>query len=636
MTSVDETREATQDEQDEIRSLRSNDNRPVGRWNAVGVPAERSKDIKTVVGRLARLLSSEGPKLTLVAVFSVTSVVLNVFGPKVLGRGTDIIVEGVTHGGINFSQLHTVLLEALGLYAGSALFSLLTAYTLAGVIQRLMFRLRRSVEEKIHALPLSYIDQGWRGDLLSRVTNDIDNLAQSLQQTLSQMLNSVLLIIGVGIMMFTISPLLAVVALTTVPASVFFMSKVALRARPKYISQWRSTGSLNAIVEETFTGHAIVKSFGRQQEVEARFREKNDELYESAFGAQFMSSLMQPVTMFLSNIQYVLVAVVGGLRVASGALSIGDIQAFVQYSRTFSMPLTQLASMMNVFQSGMASLERVLEFLDADEQSPDPDVDPEVSTHGQVKFESVTFSYRPDIPLIESLSLVAEPGQTIAIVGPTGAGKTTLVNLIMRFYELDGGLITIDGRDISTMSRAELRSKIGMVLQDTWLFGGTIRDNIAYGKPSAADAEILEAARATYVDRFVHSLPDGYDTLINEEADNISAGQKQLLTIARAFLADPSILILDEATSSVDTRTEVQIQEAMNRLRANRTSFVIAHRLSTIRGADMILVMEQGRIVEQGTHSGLLAAGGAYARLYNSQFVAPVVEIDPPEVQARL
>jgi ATP-binding cassette, subfamily B, multidrug efflux pump len=633
VTSVDETREATPDEQDEIRSLKSNDNRPVGRWNAIGVPAERSKDLRVVVGRLARLLSSEGPKLTVVGIFSVTSVVLNVFGPKVLGRGTDIIVEGVTHGGINFSKLHTVLVEALVLYSGSALFSLLTAYTLAGVIQRLMFGLRRSVEEKIHALPLSYIDQGRRGDLLSRVTNDIDNLAQSLQQTLSQMLNSVLLIIGVGIIMFTISPLLAAVALTTVPASVFFMRKIAARARPKYISQWRSTGNLNAIVEETFTGHAIVKSFGRQEEVEARFREKNDELYESAFGAQFMSSLMQPVTMFLSNIQYVLVAVVGGLRVASGALSIGDIQAFVQYSRTFSMPLTQLASMMNVFQSGMASLERVLEFLDADEQSPDPDGGPEASTKGRVQFNNVTFSYHPDIPLIESLSLVAEPGQTIAIVGPTGAGKTTLVNLIMRFYELDGGNISIDGRDISTISRAELRSKIGMVLQDTWLFGGSIRDNIAYGRPSATEAEILEAARATYVDRFVHSLPDGYDTLINEEADNISAGQKQLLTIARAFLADPSILILDEATSSVDTRTEVQIQEAMNRLRANRTSFVIAHRLSTIRGADIILVMEDGRIVEQGTHSGLLAAGGAYARLYNSQFVAPAVEVDPPEVQ---
>jgi ATP-binding cassette subfamily B protein len=405
------------------------------------------------------------------------------------------------------------------------------------------------------------------------------------------------------------------------------MQLIARRARPRYISQWRSTGALNAIVEEAFTGHAIVKSFGRQHEVEARFRDKNEELFEASFGAQFMSSLMQPVTMFMSNVQYVIVAVVGGFRVASGAISIGDIQAFVQYSRTFSMPLTQLASMMNVFQSGLASLERVFELLDAEEQSADPDVDALPPVRGRVTFEEVTFSYRPDVKLIESLSLVAEPGQTIAIVGPTGAGKTTLVNLIMRFYELDGGRITLDGVDIAALPRSELRSKIGMVLQDTWLFGGTIRANIAYGNPFATDEQILEAARATYVDRFVHSLPDGYDTLINEEADNVSAGQKQLLTIARAFLADPAILILDEATSSVDTRTEVQIQEAMNRLRANRTSFVIAHRLSTIRGADTILVMEDGRIVEQGSHSELLKRDGAYARLYNSQFVAPAAEV---------
>jgi ATP-binding cassette subfamily B protein len=362
--------------------------------------------------------------------------------------------------------------------------------------------------------------------------------------------------------------------------------------------------------------------------VEARFREKNDELFESSFGAQFMSSVMQPVTLFLGNIQYILVAVVGGLRVAAGAISIGDIQAFIQYSRTFSMPLTQLASLMNVFQSGMASLERVFEFLDADEQSPDAPAGQRPPARGRVAFENVSFSYRPDAPLIESLTLVAEPGQTIAIVGHTGAGKTTLVNLIMRFYEIDAGRITIDGTDITTMPRSELRSSIGMVLQDTWLFGGSIRDNIAYGNPAATDAEIRQAARATYVDRFVHNLPDGYDTLINEEADNVSAGQKQLITIARAFLADPSILILDEATSSVDTRTEVQIQEAMNRLRSQRTSFVIAHRLSTIRGADVILVMEQGRIVEQGSHGELLAREGAYASLYNSQFAAPAAEVD--------
>jgi ATP-binding cassette subfamily B multidrug efflux pump len=601
--------------------------RPAGRWNAMGVPTERSKDFGTTVRRLARLIASERSKLAIVAFTSVASVVLNVFGPKVLGHGTDLIVGGFVRGHIDFAQLHTVLVEAGALYVGSALFALLTAYTIAGVVQRLMFRLRASVEAKVHALPLSYIDQGARGDLLSRVTNDIDNIAQSLQQTLSQMLNSILLMTGVAVMMFTISPLLAAVALTTVPVSVLVMRQIAGRAKPRFIAQWRSTGALNSIVEEAFTGHAIVKSFGRQREVEERFRQTNEQLFEASFGAQFMSSLMQPATMFMSNLQYLLVAVVGGMRVASGAISLGDIQAFIQYSRTFSMPLTQLASMMNIFQSGLASLERVFEVLDATEQTPDALPAPAPPPRGRVGFERVSFSYHPDAPLIEDLSLVAEPGQTIAIVGPTGAGKTTLVNLIMRFYELRSGRITIDGRDISKMPRAELRSMMGMVLQDTWLFGGTIRDNIAYGNPLATDEQILEAARATYVDRFVHSLPDGYDTVINEEADNVSAGQKQLLTIARAFLADPVILILDEATSSVDTRTEVLIQEAMNRLRSQRTSFVIAHRLSTIRGADVILVMEQGRIVEQGSHAELLTRGGAYARLYNSQFVAPATEV---------
>ncbi|HJR24941.1 MAG TPA: ABC transporter ATP-binding protein [Acidimicrobiales bacterium] len=615
------------DPNEELREIPAETRRPqAGGFRAIGVPTERSEDFGAAVRRLWDLLRPDRARLVLIAAMALTSTVLNVLGPRVLGQGTDTIIEGLQDGeGIRFGRLHRVLIEAGLLYTTAAVLGVLIAYTLAGVVQRLMFGLRAQAEEKLNQLPLGYIDRQYRGDLLSRVTNDLDNLAQSLQQTLSQMLTSVLLLLGVAGMMFWISPLLALVALTTVPLSLWAMRAIGHRARPRYIAQWRNTGALNAQIEETFTGHAIVKAFGRQREVEGRFGQTNDDLYEASFGAQFMSSLMQPATMFAGNLQYALVAVVGGLRVASGAISVGEVQAFIQYSRTFSMPLTQLASMMNVFQSGIASLERVIELLDAEEQVPDRGRPGRRHVEGRVAFEHVSFSYDPDRPLIDDLSLVAEPGQTIAIVGPTGAGKTTLVNLIMRFYELDGGRITLDGRDISTLPRADLRSHIGMVLQDTWLFGGTIRDNIAYGKPDATEEEVLEAARATYVDRFVHSLPDGYDTVINEEGDNISAGQKQLLTIARAFLADRSILILDEATSSVDTRTEVQVQVAMNRLRTGRTSFVIAHRLSTIRGADVILVMEDGRIVEQGSHDELLARDGPYYRLYNSQFAGAAV-----------
>ena len=609
--------------------LTAPDTRAAGRWNSAGMPTERSAQFGTAVRRLFHLLGPERIILGLVAVTAILSATLNVLGPRVLGHATDIIIDGLRGGtGIDYGKLHGVLLEGIGLYVASAVLSVGTAWMIAGVVQRLMQRLREQAEAKVHALPLRYIDQQARGDLLSRVTNDLDNLAQSLQQTLSQMLTSVLLLIGVAVMMFVISPLLAVVALTTVPLSVYGMKKVAARARPKYLAQWGSTGTLNGQIEEAFTGHAVIKAFGRQKEVEARFRATNDSLYESSFGAQFMSSLMQPLTMFLGNVQYVLVAVVGGLRVASGTISIGDVQAFIQYSRTFTMPLTQLASMMNVFQSGIASLERVLELLDTEEQSSDPaDAKALAPVQGRVAFEDVSFSYDPDRPLIEHLDLVAEPGQTIAIVGPTGAGKTTLVNLIMRFYELDDGRITLDGRDIALLPRRALRENLGMVLQDTWLFGGTIRDNIAYGRPGASEDEILAAAKATYVDRFVATLPLGYDTIIDEEGDNISAGQKQLLTIARAFLSQPAILILDEATSSVDTRTEVLIQEAMNALRVNRTSFVIAHRLSTIRGADVILVMEDGCIVEQGTHEELLGQDGPYFHLYNSQFTAAAAEV---------
>jgi ATP-binding cassette subfamily B multidrug efflux pump len=415
----------------------------------------------------------------------------------------------------------------------------------------------------------------------------------------------------------------------TIPLTLGMTALIAKRSQKLFVAQWKHTGELNGQIEETYTGHALVKVFGRQQEVGERFRQKNVELYEASFGAQFISGLIMPAMTFIGNLVYVGIAVVGGLQVASGAMQLGDVQAFIQYSRQFTMPLAQLGSMANLLQSGVASAERVFELLDEDEQSaePAPSASP-VFGRGRLVFEDVSFSYSPDKPLISSLSLVAEPGQTVAIVGPTGAGKTTLVNLMMRFYELDAGRITLDGVDVTSVPRRELRSRLGMVLQDTWLFGGTIRDNIAYGRPSALRKdEILEAARATYVDRFVRSLPEGYDTVLEDEGSNVSAGEKQLLTIARAFLARPSVLILDEATSSVDTRTEVLVQKAMSALRSDRTSFVIAHRLSTIRDADLILVMEAGQIVEQGTHASLLAAGGAYARLYEAQFAAPVAEV---------
>ncbi len=599
------------------------------RMGAAAMPVERSENFKNSSLRLAAQLSPERLGMILVFVLAVVSVFLYVLGPKILGNATNIIIAGVqSPTGINYTNLRNTLLLALGLYVVSAVLSYLQSYLLAGVVQRSMHRLRAEVEDKLNCLPLGYIDRQPRGDLLSRVTNDIDNVAQSLQQTLSQMLTSVLTIAGVMIMMFTISPLLATIAVLTIPVSLMTIKYIARRSKSRFVDQWTHTGTLNAQVEEAFTGHALVKVFGRQRDVEARFNEKNEELFQASFGAQFISGIIQPAMTFLGNLNYVIIAVVGGLRVASGQLSIGDIQAFIQYSRQFTQPITQLASMANVLQSGIASAERVFELLDAEEQSPD-DLVPltDETPKGRVEFDHVRFSYDPENPLIEDLSLVAEPGETVAIVGPTGAGKTTLVNLIMRFYELDGGAIRLDGRDISKMARRELRSNMGMVLQDTWLFGGTVRDNIAYGNLDATEAQIREAARATYVDRFVHSLPDGYDTVLDDEGGTVSAGEKQLLTIARAFLANPTILILDEATSSVDTRTEVLIQQAMAALRSNRTSFVIAHRLSTIRDADIILVMEHGQIVEQGNHVELLAAGGPYANLYNAQFAAAATEV---------
>jgi len=602
------------------------------RMSTVGMPVEKSENFSETSIRLVRLMSGEKYLVVFIMFLAVVSVSLVVLGPRILGHATDILFNGLMHRngqtGVNFTSLHRTLEFGLCVYVLSFLLAYSQTFMLAGVVQRTMFTLRADVEAKIHKLPLSYIDRHSRGDLLSRVTNDIDNISQSLQQSLSQLITSLLTIAGVLVMMLVLSPILAIIAVITVPVSISTMNRLARRSKKKFIAQWAHTGALNGLIEETFTGHAIVKTFGRQKSVEEQFAKTNEKLFEAGFGAQFISGSIQPSMMFVGNLNYLMIAVVGGLRVASGAMGLGDVQAFIQYSRQFTQPLTQTASMMNVLQSGVASAERVFEVLDTQEESPEAEFVPSPPVQGRVVFENVTFSYDPDRPLITDLSLAAEPGTTVAIVGPTGAGKTTLVNLIMRFYELNSGRITLDGRDISQMPRSELRSNIGMVLQDTWLFGGSIRENIAYGRPSATEEEIRRAAKAAYVDRFVHSLPMGYDTILDNEGGAVSAGEKQLLTIARAFLADPTILILDEATSSVDTRTEVLIQRAMVALRSQRTSFVIAHRLSTIRDANVILVMEDGRIVEQGSHEELLASRGAYFRLYQSQFSGAATDVD--------
>lgn len=613
-------RDDEQADQEALQTFGREAMRYSGRMGAP-MPAEATRNFRGTVRQLAKITGRETPVLILVIVLAVMSVSLTVIGPWLLGGATDIIVSGVREGSIDTDRLRDRLFTIAGVFGAAWVFGYSQTYLLTGALQRSMFRLRETIEAKLHRLPLSYIDQHARGDLLSRVTNDIDNLTQSLQQTINQILTSLLTLVGVTVMMLTVSPLLALVAFVTVPLSVMATRLFAHRARPRFLRQWRTTGALNAQAEDVVSGHAIVTAFGRQDQERRRFETENDQLYDASQSAQFLSSTMQPVMMLMGNLQFVAVAVVGGLRISSGAITIGDMQAMIQYTRQFAIPIQSLASMAATFQSGIASLERVVELLEVDEQSPDPEPVPQPPpTAGRVVFDDVHFSYDPDKPLITGLNLTAEPGQTVAIVGPTGAGKTTLVNLLLRFYELDGGRIILDGRDITSLPRHELRSKFGMVLQDTWLFGDTIWENLRYGNPDAADAQILEAARVTYVDRFVHSLPDGFDTVINDEGDNISAGQKQLLTIARAFLADPAILILDEATSSVDTRTEVLIQEAMNALRADRTSFVIAHRLSTIRGADTIVVMDGGHIAEQGSHDELMARGGPYADLHAAQF----------------
>ncbi|MEV5954764.1 ABC transporter ATP-binding protein [Streptomyces sp. NPDC051987] len=639
---------------------------PMGRMMAGGGPDQRSMDFKNSGKRLLARFKPEQFTIYALLFCVVASVTLNVIGPKILGRATDLVFAGVigkqmpagitkdqvlagmrergqstvadmlkgtdfTPGkGIDFGQVGDVLLFALCTYLVAGLLMAVATRLVNRSVNRTMYRLREDVQAKLSRLPLSYFDKRQRGEVLSRATNDIDNIGQTLQQSMGQLINSLLTIIGVLAVMFWVSWLLALVALVTVPLSFLVATRIGKRSQPHFVQQWRSTGKLNAHVEEMYTGHTLVKVFGRQEESAQQFAEQNEALYEAGFRAQFNSGVMQPLMMFVSNLNYVLVAVVGGLRVASGALSIGDVQAFIQYSRQFSMPLTQVASMANLVQSGVASAERIFELLDAEEQEADPvPGERPAELRGRVALEHVSFRYDPEKPLIEDLSLTVEPGHTVAIVGPTGAGKTTLVNLLMRFYDVSGGRITLDGVDITRMSRDELRAGIGMVLQDTWLFGGSIAENIAYGAArEVTRGEIEEAARAAHADRFVRTLPDGYDTVIDDEGTGVSAGEKQLITIARAFLSDPTILVLDEATSSVDTRTEVLIQKAMAKLADGRTSFVIAHRLSTIRDADTILVMENGSIVEQGAHADLLAADGAYARLYKAQFAQAVAEVD--------
>ena len=581
--------------------------------------AEKTMNFKGSSKRLLGRLRPHRLTLILVLALTVVAVVLSVIAPRVLGAAVDEIYDGVIgRRSVDFDEVGRILAIVVGLYVVAAAAQLVQGFLLAKVVQRTVQRLRDDVEAKVNRLPLAYLDGQPRGEMLSRVTNDIDNVGQSMQQSISQLLFNGLTVIGVVVMMVSISWWLTIVAVLAVPVVMVVTAKVMKKSQGLFVQQWQHTGELNAQIEETFSAHDLVKVFGRGPQVQAAFRAKNDELTNVSWRAQFVSGLVMPIMMFVGNLQYVIVCVLGGVQVANGGMSLGQVTAFIQYSRQFTQPITQLASMVNLLQSGVASAERVFEVLDAPEEPADAAgrLSP---ARGKVTFEDVSFSYGEE-PLIEHLDLEVEPGQTVAIVGPTGAGKTTLVNLLMRFYDIDSGRITLDGRDIRDVPRTDLRSRIGMVLQDTWLFHGTIGENIAYGNPNATEADVLEAAQATFVDRFVHSLPDGYDTVVDEDGTNVSTGERQLITIARAFVADPALLILDEATSSVDTRTEVLVQHAMAALRANRTSFVIAHRLSTIRDADVILVMDRGRIVETGDHERLLALGGVYSDLYASQF----------------
>ncbi|MGN7187594.1 ABC transporter ATP-binding protein [Microbacterium enclense] len=639
-----------------------------GDWDSVA-PGKAS-DFGRSFRRLIGLLRPYAAAFTFVSVLGALGVVLAVLAPRVLGDATNIIFEGVVSkglaeqfpagtsqaevvealraagqgdianivgamnnfsvgAGIDFDALRLVVVAVLAIYVGSSLLSWIQGYVINVIMVRTMWRLREDVEAKINRLPLSYFDKVQRGELISRVTNDIDNITQTMQQSLSSALTSVLTVVGVLIMMFTISWQLALVALVSLPLMAVIFGVIGPKSQKAFGEQWKKVGRLNARVEESFSGHALVKVYGREKDARDKFEIENEELFQASFKAQFLSGMIMPGMMFVGNLTYVGIAVLGGLMVAGGQLRLGDVQAFIQYSQQFTQPLSQLGGMAAVVQSGTASAERVFALLDADEQDPDAaDAPAHVEGRGVIEFENVRFAYTPERPLITDLSFRVEPGQTVAIVGPTGAGKTTLVNLIMRFYELDGGRILLDGQNIADLRRDDVRSRTGMVLQDPWLFAGSIRDNIRYGRESATDDEIAEAAVATRVDQFVHSLPEGYDTVLDEDAANVSAGERQLITIARAFVARPSVLILDEATSSVDTRTELLLQQAMAALREGRTSFVIAHRLSTIRDADLILVMEHGDIVEKGTHEQLIAAEGAYYRLYRSQFEQAAADLD--------
>jgi ATP-binding cassette, subfamily B, multidrug efflux pump len=628
---------------------------------------EKAKNFKGSFRRLLGQLRPERKVLIVVVLLAAVAVGCQVGAPKVLAKATNAIFGGaisrqINHyagdawtkdqvvaqleaagqhdraqmvanaelrpgKGVDFGYVGRIIIIVTAIYLLSSLFAWLQGYLMAGIVQRIVYRLRRDVDTKVARLPLAFFDGRARGDILSRLTNDIDNIQQTMQQVLTQIISSFLTIIGVLALMFWISPLLAVISLVVLPVSAGLAMVIAKRSQKQFTLQWERTGDLNGHVEEMFTGHNIVKIFGRQNEAIAVFDDQNVELFDASFKAQFISGIIMPVMMFVSNLNYVAVCVLGGLRVASGTMSIGDVTAFIQYVQQFGQPITQVASVANVLQSAVASAERVFEMLDEAEESPDP-AKPAVLSEvaGRITFEDVSFRYVRDTPLIENLNLEVLPGQTVAIVGPTGAGKTTLVNLLMRFYEIDSGTIAIDGVDTKRMTRPELRHLFGMVLQDAWLFSGSIRDNIAYGREGATQEQIQAAAEAAHVHHFARTLPEGYDTKMEEDSTNISQGERQLLTIARAFLADPQILILDEATSSVDTRTEVLIQRAMARLLKGRTSFVIAHRLSTIRDADVILVMNQGAIVEQGTHHELLCNRGFYYDLYNSQFAEAAAE----------